>query len=174
MMNVCCSGFTLKVLYPQVSVMLSRGGHVSVACVWWFSVTISLTVWLSAPAGRNEGSSVLGHGGARQTGGDGSFSCCPVEGPAASLRLTLFLLFFQNKSPLINENLKKCLNTKDGQLLLYYYCTLRYDMVSLLFIRPVKKHTVVLQVVLSLDRTSAVLKELTLVQGVTFRSVLNM
>lgn len=37
-------------------------------------------------------------------------SCCFIDA-----HVKLVLLFPQNKTPLINENLKKCLNTKDGE-----------------------------------------------------------
>lgn len=31
--------------------------------------------------------------------------------------------FFQNKSPLVNENLKKCLNTRDGESS-FFFCSM--------------------------------------------------
>lgn len=79
-----------------------------------------------APAGRNEGGRFSGHGGAGQAGGNGSYSELRALVTVLSwfldlLFYTLFFLYLQNKTPLINENLKKCLNTKDGELVFHVH-----------------------------------------------------
>lgn len=66
-----------------------------------------------APAGRDAGSGVPGHGGAGQAGGGTGFLGAAAGGRPAHPHV--FTCSPQKRAAVTNEHLKKCLSTEDGQ-----------------------------------------------------------